>query len=40
MVAQSNYRLPTLKVAGAAVIASTITMLDALPTAVVSATTS
>jgi len=31
MVVQSNYRLPTLKVARAAVIALTITMLDALP---------
>ena len=39
MVAQSNYRLPTLKVAGAAVIASTTAMLDALPAAAVSATT-
>ena len=28
MVAQSNYRLPTLKVAGAAVIASTRSMLE------------
>ena len=38
-MAQSNYRLPTFKVAGAAVIASTTAMLDALPAAAVSATT-
>src|ERR1700730_13562394 len=31
MVVQSNYRLPSLKVAGVAAIALTITMLDALP---------
>jgi hypothetical protein len=31
MVVESNYRLPSLKVAGVAAIALTITMLDALP---------